>query len=98
MMGHPQQGTDYCCSTFPSRVMGKSITVSSKSRWRTALRDWVLVLGVIWKIMDFTMTQYDYLNEPYVSSGNLFMEMLELDPGKDIGKALKQLVEKRLAM
>lgn len=53
-------------------------------------------------LMDYTMTQYDYLKEQHVpdgkTGGNLLMEVLELEPGEDIGNALKQLVEKRLTM
>lgn len=53
-------------------------------------------------LMDYTMTQYDYLKEQHRSdnrpSGNLLMEVLRLSPSEDIEKALNQLVEKRLTM
>lgn len=53
-------------------------------------------------LMDYTMTQYDYLKEQHTSdnrpSGNLLMEVLRLSPSEDIEKALNQLVEKRLTM
>ena len=53
-------------------------------------------------LMDYTMTQYDYLQERQVDhskpSYNLCTAVLELDPDQDIGNALVQLVEKRLTM
>lgn len=53
-------------------------------------------------LIDYAMTQYDYLQEQHIpdapSPNNLCTAVLELDPDEDIGKALKQLVEKRLTM
>lgn len=51
-------------------------------------------------LMDYTMTQYDYLQEQHPErhepDGNLCAEVLELDPGEEMASALRRLVEKRL--
>lgn len=51
-------------------------------------------------LMDYTMTQYDYLQEQhpaeYEPNGNLCAEVLELDPEENMAFALRRLVEKRL--
>lgn len=52
-------------------------------------------------LMDYTMSQYDYLQE-YLSghrvADTLCSAVLELDPGDDIVLALRQLVERRLTL
>lgn len=51
-------------------------------------------------LMDYTMTQYDYLQEQHPAehepNGNLCAEVLELDPEESMDFALRRLVEKRL--
>lgn len=51
-------------------------------------------------LMDYTMTQYDYLQEQHPAehepNGNLCAEVLELDPDENMVLALRRLVEKRL--
>lgn len=53
-------------------------------------------------LMDYTMTQYDYLQERHAPgmkpAGNLCTAVLELEPDEEITAALKKLVEKRLTM
>lgn len=51
-------------------------------------------------LMDYTMTQYDYLQEQHPAGhepeANLCAEVLELDPEGEMAPALRRLVEKRL--
>lgn len=51
-------------------------------------------------LMDYTMTQYDYLQERHTENrepeGNLCAEVLELAPDEEPAPALRRLVEKRL--
>lgn len=53
-------------------------------------------------LMDYTMSQYDYLKEQNVAGqevkDSLCAAVLDLDPDDDIGLGLKQLVEKRLTL
>lgn len=54
------------------------------------------------EVIDYTMTQYDYLQEQnasqYTMARNLCSQVLELSPGSDIGQELQRLTDIRLTM
>lgn len=54
------------------------------------------------EVIDYTMTQYDYLREQntsqYAVSRNLCSQVLELSPESDMGRELQRLVDVRLTM
>lgn len=54
------------------------------------------------EVIDYTMTQYDYLKEQntsqYAVARNLCSEVLELSPDSDISRELQRLVDIRLTM